>query len=326
MPQNIKDCVILGPGLANLFFGHHQEPQEGLYLHEAQKLAEIMMKTITWMGQAAHQQVFPIMIAEGRRVISMSRTVNKHRDLQFPMETLWAIKREARVMSSGTDEDEDGGTHVPSLTITFVGRRRHARGQCRVWMTFVPLPGFKSNPEPYAIPSISKLSSTSHNDSYPDRGSTPPYPLPPPPILASLMPAPPVTQATAPAVQANVASVTIPTPTPVVNPVAPATALVIVVGGPPDPSPPPPPGSEPGSTADFNHMSVSKSSTSSASSVQGNAPHPQIPTGGFHLPDLTSLTDTMAYKMWKNTIGFFHLIGTVYPNIPLSSASLHGHP
>ena len=37
---NIKDCVILGPGSAILFFSHHQEPREGLYLHEAQELAE----------------------------------------------------------------------------------------------------------------------------------------------------------------------------------------------------------------------------------------------------------------------------------------------
>ena len=62
---NIKDCIILSPGLATLFFGHHQEPQEGLYLHEAQELAEEMMKTTTWLGQPAHQQVFPITIAEG---------------------------------------------------------------------------------------------------------------------------------------------------------------------------------------------------------------------------------------------------------------------
>ena len=55
----IKDCVILGLGLAILFFSHHQEPQEGLYLHEAQELAEIMTKTTTWMGQPTHQQVFP---------------------------------------------------------------------------------------------------------------------------------------------------------------------------------------------------------------------------------------------------------------------------
>ena len=125
---NIKDCVILGPGLAILFFGCHQEPREGLYLHEAQELAEIMMKTTIWMGQPTHQQVFPIMIAEGRRAISMSHTVNEHRDLQFPMETLWAIEREACAMSSGTDEDKYGGTHASSSTITFVGRRRHARG------------------------------------------------------------------------------------------------------------------------------------------------------------------------------------------------------
>ena len=85
---NIKDCVILGPGSAILFFSHHQEPREGLYLHEAQELAEVMMKTTTWMGQPAHQMVFPIMIAEGRQAISISHVVNKHQDLQFPMETL----------------------------------------------------------------------------------------------------------------------------------------------------------------------------------------------------------------------------------------------
>ena len=60
---NIKDCIILGPGSAILFFGHHQEPMEGLYLHEAQELAEVMMKTTTWMGQPTHQMVYPIMIA-----------------------------------------------------------------------------------------------------------------------------------------------------------------------------------------------------------------------------------------------------------------------
>ena len=38
----------------------------------------------------------------------MSHAVNEHRDLQFPTETLWAIEREAHVMSSGTNEDEDG--------------------------------------------------------------------------------------------------------------------------------------------------------------------------------------------------------------------------
>ena len=65
-----------------------------------------MVKTTTWTGQPMHQMVFPIMIAKGRQVISMSHAVNKHRDLQFPMETLQAIKREAHAMSSGTDEDE----------------------------------------------------------------------------------------------------------------------------------------------------------------------------------------------------------------------------
>ena len=74
---NVKDCIIHGPGLAVLFLGHHQEPQEGLYLHEAQELAEEMTKTITWMGQPMHQQVFPITIVEGQQAILMSHTISK---------------------------------------------------------------------------------------------------------------------------------------------------------------------------------------------------------------------------------------------------------
>ena len=74
---NVKDSVILSLGSALLFFGCHQEPQEGLYLHEAQELAKEMTKTTTWMGQPAHQQVFPITIVEGRQAISMSHTVSK---------------------------------------------------------------------------------------------------------------------------------------------------------------------------------------------------------------------------------------------------------
>ena len=64
-----------------------------------------------------------------------------------------------------------------------------------------------------------------------------------------------------------------------------------------------------GSVIDFDNMSISGSSTASKPSVWGHAPHPWVPTGGFHLPDLTSLMDTVAYEMWKNTIGFFHLSG-----------------
>ena len=255
----------------------------------------------------------------------MSHAVNEHRDLQFPTETLRAIKREACVMSSGTNEDKDGGTHVPSLTVTFVGRRRRTRGQCRVWMPLPHYPGLSQTLNPMPYPPQVNFPPPPIMTPIPIGVPPPPYSLPPPPILAPLTPAPPVTQAVAPAVQANVASITISTPTPVVNPVALAAALVIVVGGPPDPLPTPPPGSEPGSAADFNNMSVSGSSTSSASSVQGCAPHPWIPTGGFHLPDLTSLTDTVAYEMWKNIIGFFHLSGRTDELImPITYQSIKG--
>ena len=92
----------------------------------------------------------------------MSHTVNEHQDLQFPMETLWAIKREAYVMSSWTDEDEDRGTHPPSPPITFVGRRRCDRGQHRVW---TPLPHFPG------------LSQTLNPMSYPPQVNFPPPPI-----------------------------------------------------------------------------------------------------------------------------------------------------
>ena len=306
---NIKDCVILGPGLAILFFGRHQEPREGLYLHEAQELAEVMTKTTTWMGQPTHQMVFPITIAEGRRVISMSHAVNEHRDLQFSTETLRAIEREAHVMSSGMDEDEYGETHVPSLTVMFVSWRRRARGRRRVWTPLPQYPGLSQIANPIPYPPQVNFPPPPIMTPIPMGVPPPPYPLPPPPIAPPLTPAPPVAQAVTPVVQTSVPGITIPTPTPVVNPVLPAVAPVIAAGGPPDLSPPPPPGSGPGSMADFDNMSVSGSSTSSASSVRGRAPWPWIPTGGFHLPDLTSLTDTVAYEMWKNTIGFFHLSG-----------------
>ena len=253
--------------------------------------------------------VFPITIAEGRRAISMSRTVNEHRDLQFPTETLRAIERDAHITSSGTDEDEYGGTRVPSPTVTFVSRRRRARGRRRVWTPLPQYPGLSQMANPIPYPPPVNFPPPPIMNPIPMGVPPPPYLLLPPPLPAPVAPAPPVAQAIAPVTQVSLASTAIPAPTPTVNPVLPVAAPVIVAGGPPDPSPPPPPGSGPGSVADFDNMSVSGSSTSSASSGRGRAPRPRIPTGRFHLPDLTSLTDTVAYEMWKNTIGFFHLSG-----------------
>ena len=114
-------------------------------------------------------------------------------------------------------------------------------------------------------------------------------------------------QAVAPHAQANVVNIPAPTAQPTGGPVAPPQAPVVPAGGAPDPMPPPPPGSAQGSMIDFDNMSAGGSSTTSVPSVQANGPHQWVPNGGFHLLDLTSLTDTVAYEMWKNTIGFFHL-------------------
>ena len=100
---------------------------------------------------------------------------------------------------------------------------------------------------------------------------------------------------------------------------------MLVAGGAPDPTPPPPPGSALGSVIDFDNMSIGGSSTASTPSVQGHAPYLQVPNGGFHLLDLTSLTDTVAYEMWKNTISFFHLSGCTDELImPITYQSIKG--
>ena len=139
---------------------------------------------------------------------------------------------------------------------------------------FAPIPGVKSNGKPYSIPPTSKLSATSHNESYPDGSPTSPISLTssthPSPIGAST----PGGSSCCPGGTGQHGGTTIPTPTPIANPVLPAAAPVIAAGGPPDLSPPPPPGSGPGSVADFDNMSVSRSSTSSASSGRGHAPRP----------------------------------------------------
>ena len=115
-------------------------------------------------------------------------------------------------MSSRTDEDEDGGTRVPSLTVTFMSRRRCARGQCRVWTSLPHYPGLSQIPNPMPYPPQVKFPPPPIMTPIPMGVPPPLYSLPPPPLPAPLTPAPPVTQAVAPAVQANVASVTIPTP------------------------------------------------------------------------------------------------------------------
>ena len=174
-----------------------------------------------------------------------------------------------------------------------------------MWTPLPHYPGLSQIANPMPYPSTSKLSSTSHNDSYPDGSPTSPIflttPTHPGPHWHHH---PRVTQAIAPVAQASLANTTIPTPH--------SSSKSSVTSRSPSDSGrgtnltrhhlPTPPGSEPGFIADFDNMSVSRSSTSSASSGRGHAPHPWIPTGGFHLPDLSSLTDTVAYEMWKNTL------------------------
>ena len=72
-------------------------------------------------------------------------------------------------------------------------------------------------------------------------------------------------------------------------------------------------------------MSVGDSSVASIPSSRGHGGHQWVPGGGFHLSDLTSLTDTIAYEMWKNTIGYFHLSGwTDELILPITYQSIKG--
>ena len=182
--------------------------------------------------------------------------------------------------------------------------------------------------EPYPIPPTIELSPTHHNGPHSFGGvSPPPYPMLPPPVAAPVAPVPVTTQAAAPLAWVNVVNAPAPAAQPVGYPVGPPQAPVAIVGGTPNPMPPPPLESVQGggSVVDFDNMSVGDSSVSLAPSVWAPRPHQGVPGGGFHLPDLTSLTDTIAYKMWKNTIGYFHLSGSMDELImPIMYQSIKG--
>ena len=80
-----------------------------------------------------------------------------------------------------------------------------------------------------------------------------------------------------------------------------------------------------GSVIDFDNMSVGDSSVTSALLVQAPGPCQWVPGDGFHLPDLTSLTNTVVCEMWKNTIGYFYLSGCTDELImPITYQSIKG--
>ena len=69
---NVCECIVLGLGLAILFFGRLLEPQDGLYCHEAQELADEFMRATTWVGLPAQQQAFPMTVTKGWWAIALS--------------------------------------------------------------------------------------------------------------------------------------------------------------------------------------------------------------------------------------------------------------
>ena len=167
--------------------------------------------------------------------------------------------RRERLMSqaAGWMKMSMGESRAPSPTITFISRRRHARGRRRVWTPLPQYPGLGQMANPIPYPPQVNFSSTSPNESYPDGSPTSPISL-----TSSTHPSPvgtstPGDSSCCPSGTGQHGwCINISTPTPVVNPVVPAAVPVIVAGGPPDLSPPPPPGSGPGSVADFRqHVS-----------------------------------------------------------------------
>ena len=149
----------------------------------------------------------------------------------------------------------------------------------------------------------------------------------PPPVAAPAAPASVTTLLVAPPAWANAVNIPISVVQPVGDPLGPPQAPVVVTGGAPDPTPPPSPGSIQGggSVADFDNMSMGDSLVSLAPSVWAPGPCQWVLGGGFHLPDFTSLTDTVTYEMWKNTIGYFHLSGHTDELImPITYQSIKG--
>ena len=149
---NVRDCVSIGLGLSTLFFGRWLELKEGLYLHEAQKLAELT-RPMTWVGQPAMQQAFPVIIAEGRQAISMCQEIDVHNtennrwmQQSFCHAHLWR-GFEVIITDNGTKEDDD--TFGSSSTFWPSGiRRRWSRIN---WSTWEPIinshsPAYQSNP------------------------------------------------------------------------------------------------------------------------------------------------------------------------------------
>ena len=137
-------------------------------------------------------------------------------------------------MSSWTDEDEDGGTHPSSPSVTFIGRRRRSQGWHRIWMPLPHLPGLGHGMNPIPYPPQLNFPPPPIMAPIPLGVPPPPYSLPPPPIAAPLAPAPPAMQAVAMLVQANVANAPVPIIQPIANPATPTTAPVLVAGGAPE--------------------------------------------------------------------------------------------
>ena len=219
-------------------------------------------------------------------------------------------------MSSWTDEEEDGDTYTLSpLLMSTGGRRRHSQGQHRVWM---PLPhfmglGHSMNPIPYPL----QLNfPPPYNGPHSSRGSS--FPISHASSTSDCSCSP--NSSCYPSGNSISHSASR-------GPPGPPQAPVVVAGGTPDPTPPPPPVSIQGggSVVDFDNMSMGDSSVALAPSVWAPRPHQWVLGGGFHLPDLTSLTDTVTYEMWKNTIGYFHLSGHTDELImPITYQSIKG--
>ena len=179
-----------------------------------------------------------------------------------------------------------------------------------MWMPLPHFPGLGHNMNPIPNPPQLNFPPLPIMAPIPLGVPPPPYPAPPLPAATPLVPALAVMQAAAPQVQANVVNIPMPATQPIaVQPVVPPQAPMVVAGGAPNTTSPPPPRSIQGGglMSDFDNESIWGLSTASAPSVQAHEPCQWVLNGGFHLPDITSLTDTVAYEMWKNNIGYFHL-------------------
>ena len=74
--DGLTEAMVIGPGRAILFYGRHYMG-EGLKADEARDAAFLLTGAGTWVGKSAYLTADPMMLQEGKRVITRAVSDNK---------------------------------------------------------------------------------------------------------------------------------------------------------------------------------------------------------------------------------------------------------